>query len=169
MAFRDKVGVLLNWTGVVRAVAATSQKMPNQPESVHQTMKAYASTSFGPMLKESQALAQTLAEAGTFRQLVNRPILVLTAMAPIPEQVRVNLGWTKAQAKQFQDGWKQLHDEQATWSSRSQHQLIPDASHYIQFDRPDIVIAAVQSVVASVRTGSNSAKLSDTTPGENQQ
>ena len=151
IAFRDKVGVLLNWTGVVRAVVATYQNMPNQPESVHQTMKAYASTSFGPMLKESQALAQTLAEAGTFRQLVNRPILVLTAMAPIPEQVRVNLGWTKAQAKQFQDGWKQLHDEQATWSSRSQHQLIPDASHYIQFDRPDIVIAAVQSVVASVR------------------
>jgi hypothetical protein len=32
-----------------------------------------------------------------------------------------------------------------------QHQLIPDAGHYIQFDRPDLVTVAVLSVVNSVR------------------
>jgi hypothetical protein len=50
--------------------------------------------------------------------------------------------------------WKTLHDEEASWSTSSQHQLIPDAGHYIQFDRPDIVIKAVLSVVNIVRTSS---------------
>jgi pimeloyl-ACP methyl ester carboxylesterase len=45
-----------------------------------------------------------------------------------------------------------MQDEEAAWSSRSQHQVIPDAAHYLQFDRPDAVIAAVQSVITTVRT-----------------
>jgi pimeloyl-ACP methyl ester carboxylesterase len=151
MQLRNKIGDALNWTGVVRAVAATYKKMSNQPERDDQAMKAYASTSFGPMLKESEASEQTLAEAGTFRQLGDRPLFVLTSMAPMPEQVIANLKLTAEQAKQHKEVWKQMHDEQATWSSQSQHQLVPDAGHYIQFDRPDIVIAAVQSVVKQIR------------------
>ena len=151
MAFRDQVGVRLNWTGVVRAVAAAYEKMPNEPEAGVLAMKAYAATSFGPMLKESQAAHQTFVEAGTFRELGNRPIAVLTAMAPLPEQMRENLKWSSAQAQAFQEAWKLMQDDMATWSSQSQHQLIADAGHYLQFDRPEVVIAAVQSVVAAVR------------------
>lgn len=33
-----------------------------------------------------------------------------------------------------------------------QDELVPDARHYIQFDRPDVVIAAMRSVVEKVRT-----------------
>ncbi len=44
-----------------------------------------------------------------------------------------------------------MHDDEASWSSRSQHILVSDASHDIQFFRPDLVIAAVRSVVDSVR------------------
>jgi hypothetical protein len=61
----------------------------------------------------------------------------------------------RAQADQFQQLWKTLHEEEASWSTRSQHRLVPDATHYIQFDRPGIVIAAVRSVVDSVRAGTN--------------
>ena len=155
MDYRDKLGVLLHWSGVVRAVAATYKKMPNQPESGIQAMKAYASTSFGAMLQEKQALTQTLAEAGTFRQLGQRPLVVLTAMKPLPEPMRENLQWTSAQAALYQETWKQMQKEQAGWSSQSRQQLIPDAGHYIQFDRPDAVIAAVQSVVTTVRAPHN--------------
>jgi len=28
---------------------------------------------------------------------------------------------------------------------------VPDATHYIQFDRPDVVVAAVRTVVDTVR------------------
>ena len=155
MRLKEKVALALHWTGVVRAVAATYKRMPNQPEFDHQAMKAYASTSLGPMYKESQAVTQTLAEAGTFRQLGHRPLFVLTAMAPIPEQALADLKLTDEQAKQYQEILKQMHEEQASWSSQSQHQLVTDTGHYIQFDRPEIVVAAVRSVVEKVRANFN--------------
>jgi pimeloyl-ACP methyl ester carboxylesterase len=139
MQLTNKIGAALHWTGAVRAIAASYEKMTTNPEYDDRAVKAYVSTSFGSILKENDALEQTLAEAGTFRQLGHRPVFVLTAMAPMPEQA------------QSQEIWKQMQNELATWSSQSQHQLIPDAGHYIQFDRPDIVIAAVRSVVENVR------------------
>lgn len=151
MKLRDKVGAALNWTGVVRAVAAFHGKPTNVSDRAFQAIKAYAPTSLGAMLKEDDSFNDTLAEAGTFRQLGNRPLFVLTAMAPYSEQVRSNFNITVDQAKQYEDASKRMQDELATWSSQSQHQLIVGSDHYIQFDRPDVVIAAVRSVVESVR------------------
>lgn len=155
MPLRNKMGALLNWTGLVRVVADTYEKMPNMPDSVDLAVKAYTATSLGPMLKESEAFEQTLAEAGTFLELGDRPLFVLTSTAPFPEQAIADLNITAEQAKQHHEIWKQMHEEQTTWSSHSQHQLVPDAGHYIQFDRPDIVIAAVRSVVEKVRANQN--------------
>jgi pimeloyl-ACP methyl ester carboxylesterase len=45
-----------------------------------------------------------------------------------------------------------MHNEEASWSSAGEHQVLPDATHYIQRDRPDVVIAAVRRVVARLRT-----------------
>jgi pimeloyl-ACP methyl ester carboxylesterase len=47
-----------------------------------------------------------------------------------------------------------MHDEEASWSHHSRHELVPEATHYIQFDRPDVVIAAVREVVNDVRSES---------------
>jgi len=47
--------------------------------------------------------------------------------------------------------WKELQGDEATWSSRSRHELVSNSSHYIQFDRPDVVIKAVNEVVLEVR------------------
>ncbi len=155
MQLIEKMGALLNWTGVVRVVADTSEKMPNLPDGVDLAVKAYTPTSLWPMLKESEALEQTLAEAGTFRQLGHRPFFVLTSTASFPEKAIADLNITAEQAKQHQEIWKQMQEELATWSSSSQHKLVPDAGHYIQFDRPDIVIEAVRSVVENVRANRN--------------
>lgn len=125
--------------------------MPHQPPKAVQAMSAYASTSLGHTLKEIESMDQTLAEAGTFRELGNRPIYVLTSMAPLSPEALYYLKLTPEQGRQHQEIWKGMHDEVASWSSQSQHQLVPDAGHYIQFDRPDIVIEAVKSVVANVR------------------
>lgn len=42
--------------------------------------------------------------------------------------------------------WKELQADEATWSSRSRHQLVSDSSHYVQFDRPNVVIKAVNKL-----------------------
>ncbi len=151
MKLRDKVGAALNWAGVVRAVAASDEKNPNVPDHVFQAVKAYIPTSLGSMLKEEDAFNETLAEAGTFRQLGDRPLFVLTATAPRSEQELSYWNITAEQAKQYEVVGKRMQDDLTTWSLQSQHQLVTDSDHYIQFDRPDVVITAVRWVVERVR------------------
>jgi pimeloyl-ACP methyl ester carboxylesterase len=152
---RCKIGAALHWTGIVRVLATYEERMPNQSERDDQAIKAYASTSLGSALKEQDTFDQSLAEAGTFRQLGDRPVFVLTAMKPYSAQDIADWEITPEQAKLGAEMWKQMHEEIAAWSSINQHQLVSDARHYIQFERPDIVIAAVRSVVEQVRANWN--------------
>jgi pimeloyl-ACP methyl ester carboxylesterase len=143
----------LSWAGVVRAATASQEGVHNEPPAAAHATAAYTSTSLAAMLKEAEALDTTLAEAGTFRQLADRPVFVLTAAAPLPSAALQAMKMTPAQGKRQAEIWGEMQDDEARWSSRSQHQRVTDATHYIQFDRPDIVIAAVRSVVDSVRRG----------------
>ena len=142
----------LSWTGVMRLIPAdASSKLPQATVRAH---RAYLSTSLGPALRELKAISSTLEAAGQHRQLGDRPLVVLTAMAPSPEAVLKSARMTRDQEDRRRVAWKTLHDEEATWSTRSRHELVPDATHYIQFDRPDIVFRAVREVVSAVRNGS---------------
>ncbi len=151
MGMLIKAGAAFAWTGAVRMVPMASRGAPHQPAPTVQAMAAYAPTSLGAMLREYESLDQTLAEAGTARQLGDRPVYILTAMAPYSAEVLATLGLTPEQGRQYKEVWKDMHDEAALWSSRSQHRLVPEADHYIQFDRPDVVIEALRSVVYEVR------------------
>lgn len=150
--FRNRLSAALSWAGMVRAVFANNNGEFNRSAWVNQAVNAYRSTSLGSMLKEKDASEETLAEAGTFHQLRDRPVFVLTAMARFADQTQTEWKMTTEQAKKSKATWIRMQDDIATWSSQSRHQLVPDANHYIQFDRPDIVIAGVRSVVRSVRT-----------------
>jgi pimeloyl-ACP methyl ester carboxylesterase len=139
----------LSWTGVMRLIPdGASPKLP--PASIR-AQHAYLSTSLGPTLKELKGLEATLAAAGQHRQLGERPLVVLTAMAPTPDDVLKSAGLTRDQGERLRTAWKALHDDEVTWSSHSRHELVPDATHYIQLDRPDVVISAVREVVGAVR------------------
>jgi len=139
----------LAWTGLTRTVLALSTRGAPPPANIH----AYAPTSMTASFKELNAWEQTLAEAGNARQLGDRPIYVLTSLAPTPEEILTRSGRTVAQDRQIKEAWKTMQEDLASWSSHSRHEVLPDAGHYIQFDRPDAVVAAVRSVAeaASVR------------------
>ena len=92
-----------------------------------------------------------MADSGSLRTLGTRPVYVLTSIAPLTQQQREEFKITPEQAAQFKTLWNELQDDEATWSSRSTHELVSDSGHYIQFERPDIVIKAVLSTVESVR------------------
>lgn len=47
--------------------------------------------------------------------------------------------------------WKELKGDEATWFSRSRHEEVSESSHYIESDRPDVVIKVVNEVVVEVR------------------
>ena len=146
-----KVASALAWTGVIRAAPASSKGLPHQPADAARAQAAYAPTSLDAMLEETDALDDVLAEAGTFRQLGNRPLFVLTATAPLSKEALGALKMTPEQGRQLQEIWIELQNDEASWSSQSRHQFVPEAGHYIQFDRPDIVVTAVRRVIENVR------------------
>jgi pimeloyl-ACP methyl ester carboxylesterase len=147
-----KAASALSWTGITRLIASRSQDS-NAPRQAQAAGNAYISKSIGAALQEGESLNATLAAAGQLRQLGDRPIVVLTATKPLPAATLKTVGMTPEQGLRMQAEWKVLHDEEASWSSRSRHQLVPEATHYIQFDKPDVVIAAVKEVVGDVRSG----------------
>lgn len=145
-----RIGAALAWTGVVRALP--SDAWPSAwPPIVERIAPAYLPTSLAALVAETEAVPATLAAAGTARALGDRPLVVLTSTRAASAAELATLGLTVDQGVQLHAVRRVMHDEQATWSRRGRNEELPDASHYIQFDRPDVVIAAVRDVVTRVR------------------
>lgn len=146
------VGTALAWTGIVR-LASEGDAPARWPAAAVSIAGAYLPRSVGALLREARARDATLAAADDARRLGARPLVVLTAGAPPDAAALARVGLTPEQGRQQQAAWRALHDDVATWSRASRHEVVPDASHYLQFDRPDVVIRAVRDVVARVRAG----------------
>lgn len=140
-------------TGLVR-LAAGAQPGPNgMPAAAWDESRAFAPQSLPAVLAEGKATVATLDEAGKLRSLGDRPLVVLSATKPWSAILIRASGMTVAQYNHMMAIWNDLHTDEASWSTRSRRQDVPDAGHYIQFNRPDIVIAAVNEVVGEVRAG----------------
>ena len=141
----------LAFTGVARLLP------PNAPEHMAerdaQMAIAYLPETMGGSLKEMQAIRTTLREAGELRDLGARPLVVLTAMQPYPAPLLASIGLSPEDGLAMQQEWEKLGFDEASWSRHSRHESIADSQHYIQLQRPDRVIAAVQEVVDAVRAG----------------
>ena len=148
----------LSWTGLTRFMISRGDKpklrTAAETKRLGDALKisaAYGSTSVTGSRSELTGFDDTMADARAVHSFGNRPLIVLTAMAPMkPEQLK-GLGLKAEDGARFKQEWKQLHSEQAAFSTRGRQQLVPDATHYIQVDRPDVVIAAVREVVDTVR------------------
>jgi pimeloyl-ACP methyl ester carboxylesterase len=146
-----RIAAALSWTGLVRVMAAAAPGEAHEPPEVTRAKAAYASTSLAAMLNEANGLDSTFAEEAVSHQLGDRPLIVLTAgAAPSSDDLRA-LQMTPAQGTRKTAIWKAMQADEATWSSHGQHTVVADATHAIQLDRPDVVIAAVRAVVDSVR------------------
>ena len=114
---------------------------------------AYLSTSIRALRAETDAVDATLAAVERAHSLGGRPLVVLTGAAVMSAERLAREGVTRTQGARMQAAWVTLQGDETTWSSRSRHEMVRDASHYVQFDRPDVVIRAVREVVARVRAG----------------
>jgi pimeloyl-ACP methyl ester carboxylesterase len=146
-----RIASALRWTGLARVMAASALGGAHEPPEVTGAKVAYAPTSLPAMLAEADGLDSAFAEAGRAHQLGDRPLFVLTAGAPVSKGELTAMRMTAAQGKRKAAIWSAMQDDEATWSSRSQHLVVADATHAIQVDRPDVIIGAVRSVVDSVR------------------
>ena len=141
----------LAWAGLVRMATAKMPGQPHEPAEVTRTKAAYASTSLKAVVNEANGLDSTFADNSRAHLLGDRPLFVLTAGAPLAWEELKAMQMTPAQGQRRNEIWIAMQNEEAGWSSRSQHTVVADATHAIQLDRPDVVIAAVRSVVDSVR------------------
>jgi pimeloyl-ACP methyl ester carboxylesterase len=145
-----RLGAALAWSGLIRAIR-TPPAPPSWPLAIDRVAPAFLPSSIDELRRETEAIPATLAEAGTVRELGDRPLVVLTAgREHRPEELRA-MGLTPADGARLLAASVALHENQATWSRRARHEIVPDASHYIQFDRPDVVIAAVREVAGKIR------------------
>jgi len=148
-----RVGDAVAWTGLVRLFLAVSKPaaLPHAPPSILAPVRAYLPTALHAMLAESDALNATLETAGRTRALGGRPLVVLTHGAKMSPAILKAEGLTEAQSARVDATWLSLQNDEATWSTNSRHEIVAGASHYIQFDRPDVVINATREVVNEVR------------------
>jgi len=148
----------LSWTGLVRFVISRGERPTLR--SAEETKKlgdaltisaAYGSLSINGETSELDGFDRTMDDARGVHSFGDRPLIVLTAMAPFkPEQLK-ELGMTVEDGLRFKQEWKALNADQAAFSTRGRQKIVPDASHYIQVDRPEVVISAVRQVVDTVR------------------
>ncbi|MGJ7568861.1 alpha/beta fold hydrolase [Variovorax sp. GB1R11] len=148
-----RMATLLAGTGLVRTVSP--MLVPHDPDLGPRdvdAVRAYAPRSLPALMAESEELDATLAEAGTFRDLGCRPLYVLTAMKPYSaEQLRA-MKIDAQQGGHVQDFWSELQEDMAGWSTWSDHKVLDQAGHGIQFEDPRAVVAAVRSVVEASRS-----------------
>jgi len=149
-AFIQEVGGKLSWTGIPRLVASRARNSKSEMMSAmlpksREVALAFFATSLGPMVSEREALAATFDEAGAYRNLGARPVVVLTHGKPTPEM-------SEAETEKFDKIWLEMQKDMATWSSHGTQRTIRDAGHYIPNDDPDAVIAAILEVVDDVRS-----------------
>lgn len=144
-----RVGAALAWTGIVRLLPQPAAPT-TWPGAVRDVTPAFLPTSLRGLARETAAIPTTLVDAGTFRSLGDRPLVVLTAGRGQSSDALKAMGLTHREGERLQRASRALHDDQASWSRRGRQEVVPDASHYIQFDRPDVVTRAVRDVTREI-------------------
>ncbi len=59
--------------------------------------------------------------------------------------------------EELESAWSAAQNQLALLLPNTPHETVADSAHYIQLQRPDIVIAAVEAVIGAVRAGESSA------------
>jgi pimeloyl-ACP methyl ester carboxylesterase len=101
---------------------------------------------------ELKAFPESAAQTAATDSLGDMPLAVLSHDPDKP-----SADFPADLAKPINQAWEKMQQELAHLSTRGTQIIAKNSSHYIQIDRPDVVIEAVRSVVAQVRAGSAAA------------
>ncbi len=97
-------------------------------------------------LAELKATSKSAAQTATTGSLGKMPLAVLSQDPDTPQ-----LDLTEDLVKPANNAWQQMQNELAQLSTQSTHGIAKNSGHYIQLDRPDLVIEAVRKVVDQAR------------------
>jgi pimeloyl-ACP methyl ester carboxylesterase len=97
-------------------------------------------------MAEMSAFSESAAETAATPSLGDMPLAVLSHD---PEKLMTEL--PPDLAKPTNDAWEKMQEEMAHLSTHGTQTVAKGSAHYIQIDRPDIVIEAVRNVVTQAR------------------
>ncbi|MCA9300843.1 MAG: alpha/beta hydrolase, partial [Phycisphaerales bacterium] len=101
--------------------------------------------------REMASIESTLSQIrGTTMPNADTPLLVLSATAQDASQAPPAI---REHFDEFKTAWSEMQAELAHLSTNSKHVSVPGAGHYIQFDRPDVVVAEIRSMIEAIRRG----------------
>jgi len=96
---------------------------------------------------ELRSFSESATQTAATGSLGNMPLAVLSHD---PDKASSEL--PPALAKSTNEAWEKMQEELAHLSTRGTQTIAKNSSHYIQADRPEVVIDAVRSVVDQART-----------------
>ena len=143
-------------TIVMRVVAATGVQrllmsladLDVWPEEIKDVVSAFMPQTVTGLIGEMDATDEIFAQAGATGPLGDRPLIVLTA-----GKWESFGGVSDETLREADEVWWELQSELASLSTNSDHRMVQDATHYIQWDDPRTVIEAIREVVVAVREG----------------
>jgi pimeloyl-ACP methyl ester carboxylesterase len=97
-------------------------------------------------IAELKAISQSATQTAPTGSLGDMPLAVLSSDPNTPQ-----LDIPEDLVEPTNNAWQQMQKELAQLSTHSSHVIAKNSGHYIQLDRPDLVIEAVRSVVDKAR------------------
>ena len=97
-------------------------------------------------IAELKSISESAAEAGASGMLDDLPLIVLTQDPNAPQYDP-----PEDLVKPASAAWQQMQKELAQLSTRSTQIIAKNSGHYIQLDRPDVVIGAIRTMVDQAR------------------
>jgi pimeloyl-ACP methyl ester carboxylesterase len=108
------------------------------PDEVYDIEQTFLPESSLAWFEESAEAPNTLAQAGSFSNLGDIPLILLASTRP-PSASHGGEAMMKA--------WIRLQYELAGLSADSEIRLFPEAGHYLQYEEPGAVVDAIREVV----------------------
>ncbi|MGC1370744.1 MAG: alpha/beta hydrolase [Candidatus Sulfotelmatobacter sp.] len=95
---------------------------------------------------ELKSISESAAQTAATGSIGNIPLVVLSQDPDAPQY-----DLPEDLVKPTNDAWQQMQKELAHLSTRGSRVIAKNSGHYIQLDRPDVVVDAVRKVVNAVR------------------
>ena len=115
------------------------------PDEVYEPQQAFLPKSSMAWFDETVEATQTLAQAARYESLGDMPLVVIASARPT---------FIQTDGRDLQDLWLEMQQELTLLSTNSEFIPLEAVGHYIQYERPEIVIEAVQGIVQHYRADS---------------
>jgi pimeloyl-ACP methyl ester carboxylesterase len=145
--------------GIIRLLNPVNG-MSQLPPEQSKIFDAYGPATFGNTLTLNGSDSDNLViESGDFRNLGDRPLVVLSANKKqiITDDELKYTGQTREQFDNYRAKISPIFLQQAvdqkSWSTNSKHVIVDDSDHFIQLEKPEIVIQSIKEVLEAVKAG----------------